>query len=160
QAGARRCAGPRRRPRHTPEPRGRCRAGRVAHHPRAPPAPPRGRCDGDKVAPHRTAAGILTCLAALPGVRLWCAGLVRTLIAMVFTTRSAIREGWGVLYWLLKYIILGPWLKLVFRPRVEGLEHVPNEGPVIIASNHLSFGDSIFMPLMVKRKVTFPAKSE
>src|SRR5262249_52966123 len=51
-------------------------------------------------------------------------------------------------------------LKLVFRPRVEGLEHVPDEGPVIIASNHLSFGDSIFMPLSVKRKVTFPAKSE
>jgi 1-acyl-sn-glycerol-3-phosphate acyltransferase len=66
----------------------------------------------------------------------------------------------GVLYWLLKYVILGPMLKLVFRPKVEGLEHVPDEGPVIIASNHLSFADSVFMPLMVKRKVTFPAKSE
>jgi 1-acyl-sn-glycerol-3-phosphate acyltransferase len=66
----------------------------------------------------------------------------------------------GVLYWLLKYVILGPWLRLVFRPRVEGVEHVPDEGPVIIASNHLSFADSVFMPLMVRRKVTFPAKSE
>jgi 1-acyl-sn-glycerol-3-phosphate acyltransferase len=65
-----------------------------------------------------------------------------------------------LLYWLLKHVILGPWLRLVFRPKVEGLEHVPDEGPVIIASNHLSFADSIFMPLMVKRKVTFPAKSE
>jgi len=65
-----------------------------------------------------------------------------------------------VLYWLLKYVILGPILKLIFRPKVEGLEHVPDEGPVIIASNHLSFADSVFMPLMVKRKVTFPAKSE
>ena len=65
-----------------------------------------------------------------------------------------------MLYWLLKYVILGPWLKLVFRPRVEGFEHVPSEGPVIIASNHLSFADSVFMPLSVKRKVTFPAKSE
>jgi 1-acyl-sn-glycerol-3-phosphate acyltransferase len=66
----------------------------------------------------------------------------------------------GVLYQLLKYVVLGPLLKLVFRPRVEGLEHVPGDGPVIIASNHLSFADSVFMPLMVKRKVTFPAKSE
>jgi 1-acyl-sn-glycerol-3-phosphate acyltransferase len=65
-----------------------------------------------------------------------------------------------LLYWLLKHVVLGPWLRLVFRPQVEGLEHVPDEGPVIIASNHLSFADSIFMPLMVKRKVTFPAKSE
>jgi 1-acyl-sn-glycerol-3-phosphate acyltransferase len=66
----------------------------------------------------------------------------------------------GVLYWLLKYIVLGPVLKLIFRPRVEGLQHVPAGGPVIIASNHLSFADSIFMPLSVKRQVTFPAKSE
>jgi len=65
-----------------------------------------------------------------------------------------------VLYWLLKYIVLGPWLRLVFRPKVEGREHIPAEGPVIIASNHVSFADSIFMPLSVKRKVTFPAKSD
>jgi 1-acyl-sn-glycerol-3-phosphate acyltransferase len=65
-----------------------------------------------------------------------------------------------VLYWLLKYIILGPWLKLIFRPKVEGREYVPDEGCAIIASNHLSFSDSIFMPLMVKRKVTFVAKAE
>jgi 1-acyl-sn-glycerol-3-phosphate acyltransferase len=65
-----------------------------------------------------------------------------------------------VLYWLLKYIFLGPWLRLVFRPQVEGREHVPDTGPAIIASNHLSFSDSIFMPLMVRRKVTFVAKAE
>jgi 1-acyl-sn-glycerol-3-phosphate acyltransferase len=65
-----------------------------------------------------------------------------------------------VLYWLLKYIFLGPWLRLVFRPQVEGRENVPATGPAIIASNHLSFSDSIFMPLMVKRKVTFVAKAE
>jgi len=65
-----------------------------------------------------------------------------------------------VLYWVLKYIVLGPWLKLIFRPLVEGGEHVPETGPAIIASNHLSFSDSIFMPLMVKRKVTFVAKAE
>jgi 1-acyl-sn-glycerol-3-phosphate acyltransferase len=65
-----------------------------------------------------------------------------------------------VLYWLLKYIVLGPWLRLIFRPQVEGGEHVPDEGPAILASNHLSFSDSIFMPLMVKRTVTFVAKAE
>jgi 1-acyl-sn-glycerol-3-phosphate acyltransferase len=65
-----------------------------------------------------------------------------------------------VLYWLLKYVLLGPWLRIIFRPQVEGLEHVPDEGPAIIASNHLSFSDSIFMPLVVKRKVTFVAKAE
>jgi 1-acyl-sn-glycerol-3-phosphate acyltransferase len=65
-----------------------------------------------------------------------------------------------VLYSLLKYIFLGPWLRLIFRPQVEGREHVPDDGPAILASNHLSFLDSIFMPLMVKRRVTFVAKQE
>jgi 1-acyl-sn-glycerol-3-phosphate acyltransferase len=65
-----------------------------------------------------------------------------------------------VVYSLLKYIILGPWLRLIFWPKVEGREHVPEVGPAILASNHLSFSDSIFMPLMVKRRVTFVAKQE
>jgi 1-acyl-sn-glycerol-3-phosphate acyltransferase len=65
-----------------------------------------------------------------------------------------------VLYWLLKYVILGPVLKLVFRPDVQGLEHIPATGPVILASNHLSFSDSIFTPLIVPRRVTFVAKAE
>lgn len=60
----------------------------------------------------------------------------------------------------MKYIILGPLLRLIFRPRVEGLHHVPETGPVILASNHLSFSDSIFTPLIVPRKVTFVAKAE
>jgi len=49
---------------------------------------------------------------------------------------------------------------LLFRPKVTGLRQVPTNGGVIIASNHLSFSDSIFMPLVVPRKVTFLAKSE
>lgn len=49
---------------------------------------------------------------------------------------------------------------LLFRPKVRGLRNVPVSGPVILASNHLSFSDSIFMPLVVPRKVTFLAKSE
>ena len=55
---------------------------------------------------------------------------------------------------------LTPFLMLAFRPKVKGLRNVPGIGPVIIASNHLSFSDSIFMPLVVPRKVTFLAKSE
>lgn len=65
-----------------------------------------------------------------------------------------------MLYWLLKYIVLGPLLRLLFRPQVEGLKHVPDSGPAILAGNHLSFSDSIFMPLVVKRRVTFVAKAE
>lgn len=62
-------------------------------------------------------------------------------------------------YTLLK-AFLSPILMIFFRPKVTGLRNVPTVGPVIIASNHLSFSDSIFMPLVVPRKVTFLAKSE
>ena len=55
---------------------------------------------------------------------------------------------------------LTPFLMILFRPKVKGLRRVPASGPLIIASNHLSFSDSIFMPLVVPRKVTFLAKSE
>ena len=63
-------------------------------------------------------------------------------------------------YWFLKFIALGPLLKVVFRPRAEGVENVPAEGPAILASNHLSYADWLFMPLAVPRKVTFVAKAE
>lgn len=63
-------------------------------------------------------------------------------------------------YWLMKRILLGPWLRVAFRPWVEGLDHLPEEGPVILASNHLSFSDSVFLPLVVPRRVTFLAKSD
>jgi 1-acyl-sn-glycerol-3-phosphate acyltransferase len=69
-------------------------------------------------------------------------------------------EGVGVLYWFLKWIAIGPWLKLVFRPHVEGAEHVPAAGPAILASNHLSYADWLFMPLTLPRRVTFVAKAE
>ncbi len=63
-------------------------------------------------------------------------------------------------YWVLKTVILGPILRLLFRPRVEGEEHIPAHGPAIFASNHLSFSDSIFLPLMLPRRMTFLAKSD
>ena len=63
-------------------------------------------------------------------------------------------------YWFMKTFVLGPVLKTLFRPWVKGLDNVPAEGAAILASNHLSFSDSIFMPLMVPRPVVFLAKSE
>ena len=63
-------------------------------------------------------------------------------------------------YWFLKWIALGPLLRLVFRPETEGIENVPTEGPAILASNHLSYADWLFMPLTLSRKVTFVAKAE
>ncbi|GGW11678.1 lysophospholipid acyltransferase family protein [Streptomyces capoamus] len=63
-------------------------------------------------------------------------------------------------YYLLKYVFLGPVLRLVFRPRIEGLEHVPASGPAIVAGNHLSFSDHFLMPAILKRRITFLAKAE
>ncbi|ATE53048.1 lysophospholipid acyltransferase family protein [Actinosynnema pretiosum] len=66
-----------------------------------------------------------------------------------------------MLYWLIKNVLVGPLLQLFFRPRViEGAEHIPAEGGVILASNHLSVSDSFFLPLKLSRRVTFPAKLE
>ncbi|GGS98090.1 lysophospholipid acyltransferase family protein [Streptomyces chromofuscus] len=63
-------------------------------------------------------------------------------------------------YYLLKYVLLGPLLRGVFRPRIEGLEHVPASGPAIVAGNHLSFSDHFLMPAILKRRITFLAKAE
>ena len=57
-------------------------------------------------------------------------------------------------------VLLGLWLRVVWRPRVEGLGHVPASGPVLIASNHVSFFDSVVLPLVVPRRVVFLAKAE
>lgn len=63
-------------------------------------------------------------------------------------------------YWFLKFLAVGPVLRLIFRPWADGIENVPREGPVILASNHLSYSDWLFMPLVVPRRVTFVAKAE
>lgn len=65
-----------------------------------------------------------------------------------------------MLYWLLKRVLIGPAMRTVFRPTVEGLEHVPDSGPAILAINHLSYSDWLFVPLVLERRVTFVAKSE
>lgn len=56
--------------------------------------------------------------------------------------------------------VLPPVLRAVVRPTVEGLHHVPRTGPVIVASNHLSFADSVVLPIVVPRKLVFLAKSD
>ena len=63
-------------------------------------------------------------------------------------------------YWFLKWVALGPLLRVVFRPQSSGLENVPGEGPAILACNHLSYSDWLFMPLTLPRRVTFVAKAE
>ena len=65
-----------------------------------------------------------------------------------------------MLYWLMKYVLLGPLLRIAFRPRVEGAQHLPHTGGALVASNHLAVIDSFVLPLMVPRRMTFPAKVE
>jgi 1-acyl-sn-glycerol-3-phosphate acyltransferase len=57
-------------------------------------------------------------------------------------------------------VLAGPFLYTLWRPEIVGSEHIPAAGGAILASNHLSIVDSIFLPLMVDRPVTFAAKSE
>ena len=63
-------------------------------------------------------------------------------------------------YWLFKFVFMGPLLTLLGRPKVEGLENVPANGAVILASNHLAVADSFYLPLVVNRRITFLAKAE
>ena len=63
-------------------------------------------------------------------------------------------------YWFMKNLIVGPLLLSAFRPWVRGLENVPKSGAVILASNHLSFIDSVFLPLVMERPMVFLAKSD
>ena len=65
----------------------------------------------------------------------------------------------GVVY-LIARLVLRPLFLLAFRPHVRGRENVPASGPFIIASNHLSFIDSMAIPLMSPRRVGYLAKSE
>jgi 1-acyl-sn-glycerol-3-phosphate acyltransferase len=60
----------------------------------------------------------------------------------------------------LSRVVIGPVLHLLGRPKVTGLEYIPASGPAILASNHLSFIDSMYLPLVISRPVVFPAKAE
>jgi 1-acyl-sn-glycerol-3-phosphate acyltransferase len=66
------------------------------------------------------------------------------------------------MFWfLMKYVILGPILRLLFRPKAVGLENIPSDGPAILAANHQSFLDDLLFPLVVpKRQVVFLGKAD
>jgi 1-acyl-sn-glycerol-3-phosphate acyltransferase len=63
-------------------------------------------------------------------------------------------------YWFMKNLVVGPILKTAFRPWVTGHDNIPRTGGVILASNHLSFIDSVFLPLAIDRRISFLAKSD
>lgn len=65
-----------------------------------------------------------------------------------------------MLYWIFKHLIIGPLMKTVYRPWIEGAENIPTSGPVIIVGNHLSVIDSFILPSMIDRRVYFLAKSD
>jgi 1-acyl-sn-glycerol-3-phosphate acyltransferase len=73
--------------------------------------------------------------------------------------RRQVMDG-SLAFWLaLKFVILGPLLRLLFRPKVTGLEHIPATGGAIVAANHVSFLDPLLLPLVVpKRRVMFLTK--
>jgi len=65
-----------------------------------------------------------------------------------------------VFYWIMKRIFIAPLVNLLFRPWVKGMDNIPAQGGAILASNHLSVSDSIFLPVAVDRPVVFLAKSD
>lgn len=66
----------------------------------------------------------------------------------------------SLLYWLFKYVLIGPFLRVTSRQVVTGREHFPRSGAALLVGNHLSVADWLFMPLMMPRRVTFLAKSD
>ncbi|GAB3762130.1 lysophospholipid acyltransferase family protein [Microlunatus parietis] len=65
-----------------------------------------------------------------------------------------------MLFMVLKWLIVRPLVKVLFKPWMEGEENIPAKGPVLIASNHLSAGETFLIPAMIRRSMSFPAKIE
>lgn len=65
-----------------------------------------------------------------------------------------------MLYWLLKYVIVGPFLRVTSRARIIGAENLPSAGAALLVGNHQSVADWLFLPHLAKRRVTFLAKSD
>ena len=65
-----------------------------------------------------------------------------------------------MLYWIFKWTLFGWAVRLLFKPWIEGRENLPERGPAILVSNHISAGDTFLLPAMIRRRLTFPAKAE
>lgn len=65
-----------------------------------------------------------------------------------------------IAYSLFKRLLFRPVIKGLWRPWVEGAENIPASGPALVASNHLSAGDTVALPAMIRRRMVFPAKAE
>ena len=65
-----------------------------------------------------------------------------------------------MLYWVFKWAMFTPLVRLLFQPWIEGEENLPDVGPAILVSNHIAAGDTFILPAMIKRRLTFPAKAE
>src|SRR4029450_12662468 len=101
--------------------------------------------------------------------RLW-EGIHERMVARLLASRnrtrvcSALRLGEkaevGLLYWVFKWVAFAPLCRLLFRPSISGAENIPESGPAILVSNHISTGDTFLLPAMIKRRLTFPAKIE
>jgi 1-acyl-sn-glycerol-3-phosphate acyltransferase len=63
-------------------------------------------------------------------------------------------------YWTMKHLLIGPPLRAAYRLRAKGTENIPRSGGAILAANHLSFVDSLFMPLLCPRDVVFLGKAD
>jgi 1-acyl-sn-glycerol-3-phosphate acyltransferase len=66
----------------------------------------------------------------------------------------------ALLYWVFKWSLFAPLVRLLFRPWVEGEDNLPNTGPAVLVSNHIAAGDTFILPSMIKRRLSFPAKVE
>jgi 1-acyl-sn-glycerol-3-phosphate acyltransferase len=92
------------------------------------------------------------------------------MVARLLTSRNRIRVcsalRWdekaevGLLYWVFKWVAFAPLCRLLFRPSISGADNIPESGPAILVSNHISAGDTFLLPSMIKRRLTFPAKIE
>ena len=80
-------------------------------------------------------------------------------LGIVYPDGGDAQQGRG-LYWVMRNVLLGPPVMRIFAPIVEGAGNVPRKGAAILAANHLSFADWLFMPLAVDRRITFVAKSD
>lgn len=81
-------------------------------------------------------------------------------VAQATTEQPAAEVGSGYFYWVTK-VVLTPVLTIAFRPRIEGVRHVPRRGAAILACNHVSYLDWLFLPLVVRwRHISFLAKLE